>query len=193
MHSILIKKINKIIPVSNEDISLIKSVFKPLNIRKNYNLISEGEYTNKLYYINSGYCKYFQTSESGENITFNIGGPNDLVTNLNSFVNLKKSSYTIRTITSCDLLVVTKKDYDLLYTLFPAWQLFIKHILEQLLISFENKYFGHVAHNAQEKYLKLIKEKPSFIRDLPMREIAAIIGIKPESLSRIKRQIYNIC
>ena len=43
--------------------------------------------------------------------------------------------------------------------------------------------------SAQKKYEDLIKQQPNLIQNIPLKYIASYIGIRPQSLSRIRRQI----
>ena len=43
--------------------------------------------------------------------------------------------------------------------------------------------------SAEKRYLKLMKEQPEIIQNVPIQYIASYIGIKPESLSRIRKKI----
>ena len=48
-----------------------------------------------------------------------------------------------------------------------------------------------ILFSAEERYLKLLKTQPEVIQNVPLQYIASYIGIKPESLSRIRKQIIS--
>ena len=43
----------------------------------------------------------------------------------------------------------------------------------------------------EERYLNVLKTRPDLIQRAPQHQIASYLGIKPESLSRIKKRITN--
>jgi DNA-binding MarR family transcriptional regulator len=43
----------------------------------------------------------------------------------------------------------------------------------------------------EERYLNLLKTRPDLIQRVPQHQIASYLGIKPESLSRIRKRIIN--
>lgn len=45
--------------------------------------------------------------------------------------------------------------------------------------------------SAEKRYLKLLAEQPEVIQNVPIQYIASYIGIKPESLSRIRKKIIS--
>ena len=45
--------------------------------------------------------------------------------------------------------------------------------------------------SAEQRYKKLITEQAQFIQHIPLQYIASYLGMKPESLSRIRRQMIS--
>jgi DNA-binding MarR family transcriptional regulator len=43
----------------------------------------------------------------------------------------------------------------------------------------------------EERYLALLKNRPDLIQRVPQHQIASYLGIKPESLSRIRKRISS--
>ena len=48
----------------------------------------------------------------------------------------------------------------------------------------------HTLLNAKERYLNLIKRSSKIIKKIPQHYIASYLGIKPQSLSRIRKNLY---
>lgn len=76
-----------------------------------------------------------------------------------------------------------------LYTTHPKWQQFGRELMEAFLIEKEERIIDQLSLTAQEKYAKLMQTTPDIIQNVPVKYIASFIGIQPESLSRIKKQI----
>lgn len=62
---------------------------------------------------------------------------------------------------------------------------------EQALIYNEERTRDMILFSAEERYLKLMRSYPDILQNVPLQYIASYIGIKPESLSRIRRQITS--
>ena len=61
-----------------------------------------------------------------------------------------------------------------------------------------NNYFELKNHSvsvitdpAKERYLNLIKTKPSIVQNVPLKQIATYLGITDTSLSRIRNEIAD--
>jgi CRP-like cAMP-binding protein len=64
-------------------------------------------------------------------------------------------------------------------------------VFQQSIAYNENRSRELSALNAEERYLKLLKDYPEIIQHVPIQYIASFLGMKPESLSRIRRKIIN--
>ena len=59
--------------------------------------------------------------------------------------------------------------------------------MESFLIEKEERIIDQLSLTAHDKYLKLLKDQPDIIQNVPMKYVASFIGIQPESLSRIRK------
>jgi len=66
-----------------------------------------------------------------------------------------------------------------------------KTIAEQLFIQRQQKQIDLLTLTAKDRYLKLLKEKPEIIQKVSLKHIASFIGVTPESLSRIRKEIVQ--
>jgi hypothetical protein len=59
-------------------------------------------------------------------------------------------------------------------------------MIELNVIGFEDRVYQQLASDAEERYLYFMKHFPRFLEKVPQKYIASMIGIKPESLSRLR-------
>jgi CRP-like cAMP-binding protein len=48
---------------------------------------------------------------------------------------------------------------------------------------------SYYTDSPEQRYLKLLKAKPELVQRIPQYHLASYIGVKPESLSRIKKRL----
>ncbi len=189
-HDKLIKLIDENIRIDRSDIELIVSSFEVVTVSKNELLEKENKVAKCLYFINSGFVRVFHIEE-GIEITTQILGTSNFVTSFNSFITGSSANDNVKCVTQCELLRISKKRYNTLSKQSQKWSAFCKKIYERTIASSEERTKDILTLSAEKRYLKLISAQPEIIRNIPLQYIASYIGIKPESLSRIRRQVIS--
>jgi CRP-like cAMP-binding protein len=183
------EKISRIISLNDTDHELIETSFRPLVVEKNVTLIEYGKIIREAFFINSGYIRYFKYLDSGEELIIHLYGPDSFATSLNSFFSGSPSKEIMQTLTDCELMTITKEDLDKLYSTNQKWQYFGRKLMENFLMEKEQRIIDQLSLTGQQKYLKLFETDPGVIQNVQVKYLASFLGLKPESLSRIKKQI----
>ena len=79
---------------------------------------------------------------------------------------------------------------DKLFQKMPKTERFGRIIAEQTLLGLRKKMDDLTLLDAKERYLNLIKNSPKIIKNIPQHYIASYLGIEPQSLSRIRKNLY---
>jgi DNA-binding MarR family transcriptional regulator len=66
---------------------------------------------------------------------------------------------------------------------------FVRKILEQTLIQFQQSLTSFILDNPEERYIKLISKNPEILQRVPQHMLATYLGITATSLSRIRKRI----
>ncbi len=172
------------------DIELVQKVFEPIEARKGQVLEQPGRTVKYLYFVNSGFVRVYYFRD-GDEVTGFINCPHGFMTSFHSFITGTQSHEFVECITDCSLLRITKKDLDTLYRHSQKWAEIGRVIYEKSLAYNEQRTKDILTLSAEQRYLKLMAEQPDILQNVPLQYIASFIGIKPESLSRIRRQIIS--
>ena len=179
--------ISSYIELEQKDMDLINSLFKYESVSKGTFMLETGKLTDRVFFILSGYLRYFKVIESGEELVIHLFAPNNFATSVNSFFLGKKTEETLQAITDCEYLYISKPDLEKLYSTNLKWQSFGRKLMESFLIEKEERIIDQLSLTAQDRYSKLVKNQPDIIQNVPVKYIASFIGIQPESLSRIRK------
>lgn len=191
MYQKLFDIISRDFPVSQHDRDLCKTYFTGLTVTKNTVIEEEGKIPRYLYFIVSGFMRLFHHHENGDEITTHINCPPGFITSYSSFINQVKSKDALQCITGCDLLRITKPDLDLLTRHSSVFKDFSIRVFQQSLAYNEQRSEELATLPADQRYKKLLGHHPDIIHHVPIQYIASFLGMKPESLSRIRRQMNN--
>ena len=191
MHEQLIKDISIKYKIQIQDIELCKELFQPVLMPKNRILEEEENIPQHLYYIVSGFMRLFYYNDNGDEVTTHINCPHGFFTSFSEFINQTKASANVETVTECQLLRISKSDYETLMSKSIFWKDYGMYILQESVIYNEERSKDLATLSAEQRYLKLMKSHPSILQNVPLQYIASFLGIKPESLSRIRRNLIN--
>ncbi len=191
MHQKLFDIISRDFPVSQHDRELCKTYFTGVTFPKNTIIEEEGKVPAYLYFIVSGFMRLFHYHENGDEITTHINCPPGFITSYSAFINQVRSNDSLECITGCDLLRISKANLDLLTLHSPVFKDFSILVFQQSLAYNEQRSAELATLPADQRYKKLIEHHPDIIHNVPIQYIASFLGMKPESLSRIRRQMNN--
>ncbi|RTY89855.1 Crp/Fnr family transcriptional regulator [Flavobacterium sp. GT3R68] len=186
----IVKYISNLVDVSDNEIKLLSHFFKPSSFPKGTIIEKEDVVAEKLYFVRKGFVRSFFSKE-GIEITTQIIGENKFITSFNSFTSGITSKENIQCISDCEVFYITKSDYEILSNKTVFWGSFCRQIYEKIISNNQQRTIDFIALSAEKRYLKLLKEQPEIIQNVPIQFIASYIGIKPESLSRIRKKIIS--
>lgn len=190
-HQALLETINKTVTLSPADSMLCTSSFKVVQVDAQEQLLKERQLPNSLYFINSGFVRLFYLNENGEAVTTNIAGPASFITDFLPFVQNRPSTQTLQTVTPCGLLQIEKTDLAALIAASEAFKQFSLIIFEKAMGAAQERANDLATLTAEQRYRKLLETNAAVVQQVPVQYIASYLGIKPESLSRIRRQIIS--
>lgn len=191
MHQKLFDIISMDFPISQEDRDWCKTCFEQVSFPKNHSVEEEGKIPEYLYFIVSGFMRLFHYHENGNEVTTHINCPPGFITSYSCFIDQTKTNDNLECITECDLLRITKPNLDLLTLNSPVFKDFSISVFQQSLAYNEKRSMELATLTAEQRYKKLIENHPDIVRHVPVQYIASFLGMKPESLSRIRRQMNN--
>ncbi len=184
----LITFISQYVDFTGNDLKSIYDKVEIIQLKKNRIFIDEGEIAEKLAFTNKGYLRVYYNFD-GEEITRDITPLHTFATALPSFVSQKPSFEVISAITDCELLIIHRNDLEFLYSNYPKWERLGRRIIEEMFVESQRRIYSFITETAETRYKKLLKQYPDMIRDVPLKYIADFLGIKLQSLSRLRKTI----
>ncbi|CAI9687107.1 Crp/Fnr family transcriptional regulator [Elizabethkingia anophelis] len=191
MHDQLIHLITQRVNLSIQEREWCAASFQPVSITKNTIIEKAGKVPEYLYFIVSGYLRIFHLNEKGEEITTHINCPPGFITSYFNYINQVPSDENLESITDCQLLRITKTNLEELIDKSTAFKDFSISVFQESISYNENRSRELATLTAEQRYLKLIKEYPGIIQNVPLQYIASFLGMNSKSLSRIRKQVIR--
>lgn len=187
MYNVLFETVSDLMVMPEADKLLCYQYFEPVFFPKNTIIESAGKIPRYQYFIVTGIMRNFYFNDLGEEITTDMNNESRFFTSYNHFANRTISNENIECITECSLLRIKRDDEDILYSesiILGKYSI----LLFQKIIEKEKERINELTTlTAKERYLKFISNNPNIIKSVPLQYIASYLGIKPETISRIRR------
>jgi CRP-like cAMP-binding protein len=141
----------------------------------------------RLYIVQSGIAKQFRHKEDGSEYITWFSFKGDLLVAFASFVTQEPSKEAIKIIEDCEYISISRKMCYELASKYHAVETFFRELLEIYYIQSDERLFFLQSFTAKQKYNHILKEMPHFLQRLPQKELSSFLGIKRETLSRIRK------
>lgn len=178
--------IRNIVYLSDEQIHLALSFFKPSTHQKHELLVREGEIVGHMNFVIKGCLRIYFIREDGQEATRHLAFENQFATGLASFITTNPSTEYIQVMEDSNLLRITRKDFYYLLNIIPAWEKFFRYYLENAYINNLQIFQREITKDAELRYKELLERNPEVVRRLPNKIVASYLNMSPETLSRMK-------
>lgn len=166
----------------------IASHFNRKVFAKNEVITHQNETENFLSFIDSGIVRFYIPGEEND-LTFNFSFGKEFTCAYDSFLTQTPSEYELQALTETTTWRISYSDLQKIYQQTEAGNLLGRFASEKLFLAKSKRELSLLRHTAKERYLQLFSEQPDILKNIPLKYIASYIGITPQGLSRIRRQI----
>jgi len=151
-------------------------------------LLREGQVNKEVYFVLQGCIRQYYIID-GEEKTSNFFTEEQWVLSLNSQDQNTPSSFYYDCVEDCTLVVSREEDYNPMYKAFPRFEGISRLILEHEFRHQQVIQTSFITSTAEQRYLNLLQLTSDLVNRVPQYQIASYIGVKPETLSRIRRRL----
>jgi CRP-like cAMP-binding protein len=185
---LLINTIGSYVPLSDKDREIICNLFHKKTFKKGSYLLDEGSVCRYVIFIETGLVRYYINSDGVEQTNyFNKEG--EFVCNYLSFLPQIPSDVNIQALEDTTVYVISFKDIQQLYKEVEHGERFGRLAIEQVFVNIISQVKSLYTDTPDMRYQKFISGYQSIAQRIPQYYIASYVGIKPQSLSRIRKRL----
>lgn len=188
MNNKLINYFMKIMPLTPEETEAIAATMDVRDFKKGTILLKEGEISMAAYFVIEGCVRQYYLID-GEEKTNNFFTEEQWVVSITSMTNQVPANHYLECATDCTLVVGTREKEEGLYSKFPKLETVSRKVMEKVFAEQQEIMSTYVTDSPEQRYLKLLKSRPDLFQKIPQYQLASYIGVKPESLSRIRKRL----
>lgn len=187
----LIAFFNSIVTLKDEDEALIRSLMTTIRVPARSYLFQEGEVNHSIYFVVKGCARIGFNHSNGEDISCYFAQENEWISVYESFLTGEPAEYFIQTIEDCELLVADRMGVEAIFTKVSMGNVIGRKMTEALFISTIQRLTDFYKYTPEERFQRFIEAYPKLANRIPQQCVASYIGVKPQSLSRIKKRVFS--
>ena len=181
--------LSKEVDLTSTEFEKVLGYFEPISFQKKDQVMHSGQYINHQYYVVSGCLRTYLLDRDAKEHTLQFAVENWWSSDYIAYYTGAKSILNIECIEDTELLRVNKKDILLLFEEVPKLERFFRRQLENAFVAFQKRILSNLNNTAEERYEAFLQSYPNIEQRVKNYQIASYLGITPESLSRIRKQV----
>lgn len=176
--------------LSNQEFEKLSPFLSLKKYTKGAFLLKENEICQHIFFVEKGLLKFYSIDEERGYKRIIQFAPEDwLVVDRASVFYNKPSKFFIEAIEPTEAVAITAKFIDKASEINDSFRSYNEQLLQNHIRHLQNRIDLLLGASAEEKYLDFIQLYPDLIQRIPQWMIASYLGIKPESLSRVRKEL----
>ena len=183
----LLDSIQNLITLSTTEKDIVVSLFEEKKYKKGDFFLEEGKICKHVGFVTKGLLRYY-INHDGEDKTYAFAEENNFVCNYESFIPRTPSTKNIQALEDCEMLQISYDDLQLFYKSINHAERFGRLVIEQVFIQTLQDLSSFYTETPENRYEKMLRMHPQLLQRMSQYHIASYVGVKPQSLSRIRKR-----
>ena len=188
MKEVLIQYMKRFSDLSESELKKLTVDVPVAAFKKGTILLHQGEIPDKCYFVLQGCVRQYAVDENGNENTYNFFTEEQSVTIFNQHKTDKASPYSLSCLEDCTLVVGDLSTEQESYDMHPVLETMTRKMMEEDMGAMRDDFSAFISSTPEERYRALMEKRPDLVDRVPQYQLASYLGIKPESLSRIKKR-----
>lgn len=176
------------VKLSEEEREFIEQLYPIRHYKKGDYLLKEGQVSDICYYVLKGCVRQFYLIDGEEKTTFFYTEEQSVLENT---VLKNRSKYYLVCVEDTTVSISTQESEEKLYERFPRFEAMCRMGVQKELNMYQEMLATFITSSPEERYNNILQNRPDLLDRVPQYQLASYLGIKPESLSRIRKRIMK--
>lgn len=183
--------LSEVLEVPVEAISGCSNLYQYKKVAKNEFLLKEGEVCLDIFFVEKGLLRMYALDQNGKEHIIQFAPENWLISDRSSLNFNEKSKYYIEAVEDSEVYVLNKDFFTNMVERFPQTAENNDMLLQKHIRNLQNRVNSLLADTAEERYKTFIKMYHDILQRVPQWMVASYLGITPESLSRVRKELVR--
>ncbi|MCU7550685.1 Crp/Fnr family transcriptional regulator [Chitinophagaceae bacterium LB-8] len=177
------------IEISEGQFEQVKNVFTPKTAQRGEILLRSGDPCRQVFFVAKGCLRSYVIDDKGKEFVIQFAPENWWITDLNSFYSQETAMFFIDVIEPAAILAGEKDFQQKLEAIHPDFNPLFNRLIRNSYRALQKRLVNQLVATAEDRYLDFLNTYPDLARRIPQRMIASYLGVMPESLSRIRKEL----
>ncbi len=185
----ILNHIAKFIELTKDEQEYFCSILRYKKIRRKQFLVEAGEPCNYENYVISGCLKAYYLDNNGFEHISHFAMEDWWISDAYAFLTGEPATLSIDAIEDSELFRIEKSEMEKLYIQIPKFERMFRILFQNSFVVKQRRVLLHLSQSAKERYLSFIEKYPTLEQRVPQNQIASYIGVTPEFLSKMKKEL----
>lgn len=175
--------------LTEEEYAFMQNLVLHKNFRKGEFLLREGEVAKYGAFVATGCLRSFTVDNKGKEHIVQFAPEDWWIGNNESIRTGAPSAYFIDAIEDSDVLLLDRASFQKIMENIPAFASLFQAGIQKHASAKDERIIASLSASAEERYIDFLQKYPSIAQRVPQHMLASYLGVSPETLSRIRKQL----
>lgn len=181
--------LSEILEIPKEAVHACSNFYSSKKVAKNEFLLRDGEICTGTYFVEKGLLRMYSIDKNGKEHIIQFAPEKWLISDRSSLYFSEKSNYYIEAVEESEILLLKPDFFTNINLEFPNTAENNDLLLQKHIRNLQNRVNSLLSDTAEERYMCFIKMYPDILLRVPQWMVASYLGITPESLSRVRKEL----
>jgi CRP-like cAMP-binding protein len=187
----LIEYLAERVPLNDEEKEIIRNSYVLRRVKKKELLFEQGSHCSLEAFVLSGSFRIFHTDSKGLEHVLYFAFPDWWIGDIASFYSGEPAGLNAQALEDSIVLTIDPEKKEELFYKIPKLERLFRIITQKHLTVVQKRLLLSYSASAADRYQELLERSPGIEQLVPQHQIASYLGILPESLSRMKKQLLK--
>lgn len=191
MHHVFREYLKGKVSFTDQQFKEISSMLTPRTVTKGTIILSEGEVCQHNIFVTKGCLRSYVIDKKGKEHIIQFAPENWWISEQNSLLKQEPAMYYIDAVEDSEILLGQRDFNDRLAEILPSGGKMLQVLFQSSFKAMQKRVVNLLSASAEQRYTEFIKTYPTVALRVPQKMIASYLGITPESLSRIRKEVAH--